>query len=387
MKRPMRGRHVLLAALLLAPASAAMPEERSLAPVRPIRVLLKEGAERLTVSGTTAFTVSDPATGLLMGHYRGYMPVTVGAVGGGLGVDGRIFATSGLLVEAVEGGWVRLEGRPYRGVLHLHRVPGGRLVAVNVLPLEEYVRGVMRAEVAPDWPLEALRAQAVAARTYALYAALTSEQAIYDLTATTASQMYAGAWGEDGRSDEAVLSTRGVVLTYEGMVIPAFYHSASGGMTEDAVEVWEKRYPFIVGIPDPFSAGAPHHLWEETLPEETVRRVLAAGGHALGVIQSIETDGRTRSGRIQRLLVRHASGMLTLEAKAFRRLVGAEILRSTNFTVLRNGTEFTFVGKGWGHGVGLSQWGAKGMADLAFGYEDILRYYFPLATLHRLAER
>jgi stage II sporulation protein D len=383
----MRGRPLLLAALLLALASAATPQERSLGPVWPIRVLLKEGVERLTVSGTTAFTVSDPATGLLVGHYRAYMPVTVGAVRGGLGVDGRAFAASALLVEPVGGGWVRLEGRPYRGVLRLHRGPSSRLVTVNVLPLEEYVRGVMRAEVAPDWPIEALKAQAVLARTYALYAALTSGQAPYDLTATTASQMYAGAWGEDGRSDEAVLSTRGVVLTHEGMVIPAFYHSASGGMTEDAVEVWEKRYPFIVGVPDPFSAGSPHHLWEETLPEETVRRVLAAGGHALGVIRSIETAGRTRSGRIQRLLVRHASGMLTLEAKAFRQLVGAEVLRSTNFTVVPNGAEFTFVGKGWGHGVGLSQWGAKGMAELAFGYEDILGYYYPLAALHRLAER
>ena len=71
----------------------------------------------------------------------------------------------------------------------------------------------------------------------------------------------------------------------------------------------------------------------------------------------------------------------------FRRLVGAEVLRSTNFTVLQNGTGFTFVGKGWGHGVGLSQWGAKGMAELAFGYEEILRYYFPLTALHRLPER
>jgi stage II sporulation protein D len=171
------------------------------------------------------------------------------------------------------------------------------------------------------------------------------------------------------------------------MVIPAFYHSASGGMTEDAVEVWEKRYPFIVGVPDPFSGGAPHHLWEETLPEETLRRLLADAGHSLGVIRSIELDGRSRSGRVQRLLIRHESGLLTLDAKVFRRLVGAEVLRSTNFTILRNGAGFTFVGKGWGHGVGMSQWGAKGMAELAFAYEEIVQYYFPLAALHRLPER
>jgi len=311
----------------------------------------------------------------------------VAAAGRFFGVEGRAFAASALLVEPVGGGWVRLDGRPYRGVLRLHRERGGHLTAVNVLPLEEYVRGVMRVEIAPDWPLEAMKAQAVVARTYALYAALTSGEAPYDLTATTTSQLYAGAWGEDTRSDEAVLGTRGVVLTYEGMVIPAFYHSASGGMTEDAVEVWEKQYPFIVGVPDPFSAGAPHHLWEETIPEETLRQRLAAGGYALGIIQRIEPAGRSRSGRIQRLLIRHGTGLLALEAKVFRRLLGAEVLRSTNFSVLGNGAGFTFVGKGWGHGVGLSQWGAKGMAELAFGYEEILQYYFPLTALHRLPER
>jgi len=383
----MRGRPLLLAALLLALPATATPGEAPPGPPWPVRVLLREGADRVTVSGTSAFTLADPATGLLVGHYRAYAPVTVAAAGRFFGVDGRAFAPTTLLVEPIGGGWVRLDGRPYRGVLRMHREPGGRLMTVNVLPLEEYVRGVMRAEIAPDWPLEAMKAQAVVARTYALYAVLTSGEAPYDLTATTASQLYAGAWGEDTRSDEAVRGTRGVVLTYEGMVIPAFYHSASGGMTEDAVEVWEKRYPFIVGVPDPFSAGAPHHLWEETLPEETLRRRLAAGGYALGVIGSIELDGRSRSGRIQRLLIRHASGLLTLDAKAFRRLVGAEVLRSTNFTILRNGAGFTFVGKGWGHGVGMSQWGAKGMAELAFAYEEIVQYYFPLTALHRLPER
>jgi stage II sporulation protein D len=382
----MRGRPLLLAALLLFPAGTAMPEEAGPGPSWPVRVLLRETADRLTVSGTSAFTLADPATGLLVGHYRAYAPVAVAAAYGGLSVDGRAFATSALLVEPVPGGWARLDGRPYRGVLRLHRQAGGRLLAVNVLPLEEYVRGVMRAEIAPDWPFEAMKAQAVVARTYGLHAALTNRDAPYDLLATTADQVYAGAWGEDTRSDEAVLSTRGVVLTYEGMVIPAFYHSASGGMTEDAVEVWEKRYPFIVGVADPFSAGSPHHLWEVTLAEEMLRRRLAAGGYALGVIQSIEPAGWTRSGRVQRLRIRHGADLLTIEAKAFRHLVGAEVLRSTNFSVLRNGAGFTFIGKGWGHGVGLSQWGAKGMADLAFGYEEILQYYFPLAVLRRLPE-
>ncbi|MBI3003624.1 MAG: SpoIID/LytB domain-containing protein [candidate division NC10 bacterium] len=379
----MRGRLLLLAALLLAPTAAALGEGPA-GPAWPIRVLVRQGGGRLSVSGSSALTFADPTTGLLLGHYRAYAPVTVSALRGGVGVDGRAFAASAVLVEPVGGGWVRLEGRPYRGVLRLSRDGGGRLMAVNVLPLEEYVRGVMRAEIAPDWPLEAMRAQAVVARTYALHAALTAGEAPYDVTATTADQVYAGAWGEDSRTDEAVLSTRGVVLTYEEMVIPAFYHSASGGMTEDAVEVWEKRYPFIVGVSDPFSAGAPHHLWEETLPEDILRRRLTAGGYPVGAIVSIEPATWTRSGRVRYLTIRHGAGALTLEAKVFRQLVGAEVLRSTHFTVLRNGNHFTFVGRGWGHGVGLSQWGAKGMADLAFGYEEILRYYFPLGTLLRL---
>jgi stage II sporulation protein D len=282
-----------------------------------------------------------------------------------------------------ERGLLWVDGRPYRGSIEVWRTSGG-LQVINEIGLEEYVRGVMKGEVFPDWPYEALKAQATVARTYALYERLKNPQALFHLQATTVSQVYRGVYGEDPRSDVAVQATRGIVLTYQRRIIPAFYHAASGGHTEDAVEVWEAKYPFIIGVEDAFSAIAPHHRWKEVVPLAEIRRALERVGWRVGEIQRIEPINRNRSGRIQQLRIWHSHGVIEMDAKQFRQLVGVDRLRSAAFTVHPNGSEVIFSGRGWGHGVGLSQWGAKGMADLAYDYTQILKYYYPLAALMRL---
>lgn len=352
--------------LLLLPAGFSWAEEW------PIRVLLKEGSwsVRLKVDGWTRLEESQGKPVRRLSPGEEILVVWDGKAGR----SSRLQPETGLL-------WV--DGRPYRGSIEVWRTSGG-LQIINQVGLEEYVRGVMRVEAPPDWPYEALKAQATVARTYALYERLKSPQALFHLLATTASQVYRGVNGEDPRSDVAVRATRGVVLTYRGRIIPAFYHAASGGHTEDAVEVWEAKYPFIIGVEDRFSKIAPHHRWEETVPLVEIRRVLERAGWRLGEIQWIEPVSRNRSGRIQRLRIWHSSGVIEMEVKQFRQLVGADRVRSTSFTAHLNGREVIFIGRGWGHGVGLSQWGAKGMADLAYDYTRILKHYFPLAELMRL---
>lgn len=273
--------------------------------------------------------------------------------------------------------------RLYRGNVEVWNTSGG-LQVINQVGLEDYVRGVMKVEADPEWPVEALKTQAVVARTYALYERLVSPAALYHLHATTASQVYRGVNGEDPRTDRAVRETRGIVLAYGGRIIPAFYHSASGGHTEDAVEVWEKKYPFIVGVKDPYSADAPHQQWEVAIPRPEIHEALERVGGRLGAIRKIDVVRRTRSGRVSRLRVWDAAGFLEMDGKRLRELLGPDRIRSTRFTVYSDGPSILFVGHGWGHGVGLSQWGAKGMADLAYDYTAILKQYFPLAELVRL---
>jgi stage II sporulation protein D len=341
----------------------------------PVRVLLNEGVPsiHLQVEGPSRFEELERRVVQVLPAGRELQVAWDGRAGASF----RLQPDHGLF-------WIN--GRPYRGSVEVWSTPGG-LQIINQVGLEDYVRGVMKVEANPDWPLEALKAQAVVARTFALFERYADPDALYHLQATTASQVYRGVSGEDPRSDLAVQLTRSEVLTYHGRIIPAFYHSASGGQTEDAVEVWEKKYPFIVGRADPFSAVAPDHDWEVTVPGEEIRQALERYGWRLGEIRRIETVRRTRSGRVSRIRIWDDAGVLDVDGKRLRQVLGPDRLRSTMFTVYAAGDQFLFVGKGWGHGVGLSQWGAKAMADLAYDYTQIVKYYFPLAELRRLPQQ
>lgn len=338
----------------------------------PVRVLLKEGASNIQLKGAGPSRLEE-IEGRLVQVLPPGEEVNV-AWNGKAGTHFRLRPDLGLF-------W--MDRRPYRGMVEVWNTSGG-LQVINQVALEDYVRGVMKVEANPEWPVEALKTQAVVARTFALYERLGSPEALYHLQATTASQVYRGVSGEDPRTDRAVWETQGMVLAYRGRIIPAFYHAASGGWTEDAVEVWEKRYPFIVGVEDPFSHEAPHHHWEERIPSFEIREALLTAGWRVGEILQIETVRRTRSGRVRWLRIWDGAGWLSINGKRFREILGPDRIRSTRFTIYPEGPAFLFVGQGWGHGVGLSQWGAKGMADLAYDYTRILKYYFPLAELVQL---
>ena len=140
----------------------------------------------------------------------------------------------------------------------------------------------------------------------------------------------------------------------------------------------------LVGVEDPHSFGSPYFVWQQVLPLDGVRRALGAAGYDGGPIVGLEPLEFSRTGRIQMLRVRTANGAFTLEGKRFRELLGWEVVRSTRFTATVDGKVARLIGRGWGHGVGMPQWGAKGMADLAYRAEEILRFYFPGAEIQPL---
>ncbi|MFQ5656512.1 MAG: SpoIID/LytB domain-containing protein, partial [Candidatus Methylomirabilales bacterium] len=337
-----------------------------------VRVLLKESAAAVYLKAHGPARIEEVGRQTVW-----HLPPGRGVQVAWEGRDGTVFRLRS------DAGLFTIDGRPYRGSVEVWNTPSG-LQVINQVTLEDYVRGVMKVETNPDWPFEALRAQAVVARTFALYERLANPEALYHLQATTASQVYRGVRGEDPRSDQAIRSTQGVVLTYRGRIIPAFYHAASGGWTEDAIEVWEAKYPFIVGVDDPFSTSAPLHEWRLTISRSEIREVLNQFGLHVGQIRRIKTVYRTRSGRVRQLRFWHGTGILDIEGKRLRQMLGPDRIRSTRFTVHQEGDEVIFVGEGWGHGVGLSQWGAKAMADRGYNYTQILKHYYPLASLMRL---
>jgi stage II sporulation protein D len=345
-----------------------------------VRVLLAEGRPALLIGSGGPLTLTDASGRRILaqrttgGGYRlapHHQAVLVRETGQ---------SAPRLVVWPADGAVVSLDGQPFRGRLDVVATKGA-LTAVNVVELESYLQGVLKDEIPVGWPAEAAKAMAIAARTYAVYQRLQNPNALFHLRATTASQVYKGARGEDARTNWAVQATRGQILAFGGQPLPAFYHSCSGGATEDATDVFGLEYDIVPGVKDDFSKACPYALWIERLTAGQIEGGLARAGYSVGRVLAIQDLIRSRTGRILRIEIRHAGGTLVLEGKRFREALGNEVLRSTDFEVRTDGNAYTFVGRGSGHGVGMSQWGAKEMADLAYQHRDILKFYYPLATI------
>jgi stage II sporulation protein D len=277
-----------------------------------------------------------------------------------------------------DGARLYLDIYPYRGVLELRRTAAGRLTVINELDLEEYLYGVLKNEVDPQWPTEALKAQAVASRTWALYSLNRFASEGYDVCATADCQVYRGVTAEDPRTSAAVDETRGEVMTYQGRPIFAAYHSDSGGSTESSELVWGGAYVYLRGVADPYSVGAPRHEWIVRMDLATFENRVRRSGRMIANVTGIEVAEATPSGRAALLRVAGAHGVLLLRGAELRAVLGAD-LRSTLFTVRLvpdDPPQVEFQGRGSGHGVGLSQWGARGMAEVGRRYQEILSYYY-----------
>jgi len=286
---------------------------------------------------------------------------------------GRVFSPRG------EGPW-RLGDRRYRGRLELRAVPGG-LIVVNTIALEDYVATTVGGEMPASWPDQALRAQAVATRTYALYQRERRLGEAWDLRATELSQVYRGVEAENVRTRRASDATRGEILTHAGRPILAVFHSTSGGRTASASEVWGRSVPYLGSIDVEHEEDAPFTYWRTVFPPETLDGVLAAQGADLGPIRRIEVESRTESGRVERIIARGRERLLVLGGDRLRALVEALGLRSTLFDIRETPQGFAFVGSGYGHGVGMSQWGAREMARRGASYQRILARFYPGARL------
>jgi stage II sporulation protein D len=358
---------------------AALPET-GFAALQDVRVLVAEGRKSLTVTSGGGLTVTD-VTGRRILAFRGNgEAVRLFPHGGNVLVHETGAFAPTLLVWPSRLSMVNLEGQAFRGYLEVHRLDGA-LAAVNVVDLEEYLQGVLKDEIPPGWPAEAAKAVAIAARSYAVYRMQQNAGGLFHLRATTASQVYGGATGEDARTSWAVQATRGQILTFGGQPIAAFYHACSGGVTEDAMDVFGLKFDTVLGVTDNFSLGCPHALWVERLTTQQIEGALSRAGYRIGRLVGIQDLVRSRTGRILNVAIHHTRGTITLDGKRFREVLGNDVIRSTDFQVKSNAGGFTFVGRGWGHGVGLSQWGAKEMADLAYQYQDILKFYYPLAEI------
>ncbi|TAN61482.1 SpoIID/LytB domain-containing protein [bacterium] len=290
------------------------------------------------------------------------------------GVSGR------LQITPLSGGYVSVNKRSYRGKINLIALDG-RLLVVNELGLEDYLRGVISNEVAHYWPMEALKAQAIIARTYALYQKQFTKNKYFDLTSDVYSQVYGGRPAQRWRTNRAVDLTRAKVLTFQGNLFPTYYHATCAGKTEDSLELWKIDLASLKGVVCGFCADSPHFRWQAKIDLGQMKDKLVKKGFSIVDISGVEITRLSASGRVSALKIQGENAGIEITAKDFRQALGPDVIRSLNFTIRVISGIAYIDGLGWGHGVGLCQWGMYKMARNGYKHAQILEYYFPQSKL------
>lgn len=276
-----------------------------------------------------------------------------------------------------KGEFIYIEGRPYRGSIEIAEGRDG-LMVINELNLEAYVAGIINNEISSKWPTDVIKTQAVVARTYAVFNRERRAKNKYHVEGTVMGQVYGGAASEDPVAKRAVMETSGEILTFGGEPALTVYHSNAGGMTEASIEVWANDYPYLRSVKSPFDDEAPQYYWELPIHAEAFAGFLRKAGHRIGSPVEVEIIERTSAGRVKAAVIRDSEGgFIKISGEDLRKAVGYSGLKSTLFEVSKTGELFVFKGRGSGHGVGLSQWGAKGMAEDGYSYREILKHYYP----------
>jgi stage II sporulation protein D len=339
-----------------------------------VRVAVIKGADLVKVEGNGVLAADENGEPL-----KGISPFYVVGSRYGLTVNGKVlhrFTASAPL-------FILVNGRKYRGIVEVSPADKGMLV-VNELPLEDYLVGLINCEISSQWPIEAIKAQAVVARSYAVYQIEARKNAMYQLESTVMDQVYEGCAIEDSRAELGVKDTAGEVLTYDNKVIQAFYHSNCGGHTEASENVWGVPLPYLKGVECVYCLMAPSAKWEQTIPLKKIESLLKSNGYQVNGLQDIKAGKKNKSGRVTDLTLLSARGSMVISAVNLRKAIGYSVIKSTNFEVSTAGEDAFFIGTGYGHGVGLCQWGAKQRAADGFDYREILSYYYPGTRLERI---
>jgi stage II sporulation protein D len=353
-----------------------------------IRVALVESTRNVELQGTDIELRPLPAaedSACVRCRGRSWRAAFVRAVWTGTAIDIEGRQAPGFRLRSDRA--IRFNGREYGATIDLVR-HGAGMAVVNELPLEDYLVGVLRAEASETWPIEALRAQAIVARTYSAHHRLLGGGRPFHVVASTANQLFAGRVPVASPLWAAAHDTVGQVLRLDGGLFPAFYHTECGGHTEDPRLVFAARnMPALRPVVCPFSAGSPHYAWNLDLSLADLGDLLRRHGIDVGRVTTIAVSERTPSVRAVAVTVQGTRGSARLRGHDFRRIVGYDTLKSTLFSVAITGQTARFAGRGYGHGVGFCQWGARGMAEQGYSARQILAFYYPDATLSRLDAR
>ncbi len=350
-----------------------------------IRIAVAKDIDSVTIKINGAYEISNPATREILEKDLGLSATIISKGSQGLKLGERQLDYARLRFYSNHDVAVIAAGkeRRYRGFVDVLLLPSGKLLVINQLEVEDYIKGVLLHEVSNHWPLEALKAQAVATRSYAFVQIAANIKKDFDVTNDIYSQVYGGRTSERYRTNLAVDATKSEVLIFAGEILPTYFHATCGGHTEDAIELWPKQsLAPLKGVRCAYCRQSPHYFWKRNIWLKEIQEKLNARGYPLGLIEDISITSRDASERILVLVITDRSAkQITISGKDFREILGPNFIRSNNYFVVMKGYYCDFFGKGWGHGVGMCQWGAQGMSAQGLSYDKILEFYYPKATI------
>jgi stage II sporulation protein D len=308
----------------------------------------------------------------------------------GLLLAGSVQTPAELLISPLAGSTLTLDGLPYRGSMLIVRESDAALRVINLVDLEKYLYSVVGSEVNADTPPAALQAQAIVARTYAVARLGSHEDLGFDLHAGDLDQAYNGVSAESESVVDAVDATRGVVMVWGNHLVNAYYSACDGGFTSDGGELRDPE-PYLQAVRDPYCPFSPYMAWTADVPAQPlVDQLVAAGAVPKGLagasLTGVRPGATDDSGRLVAINLVTRDRIVTVAATEFRSAAGTRIVKSTRIQSLSYGGGIIHVtGSGYGHGVGMCQLGARGMAQDGLGVYAIINFYYPGVLLTQLA--
>lgn len=350
-----------------------------------IRIIIEDPSVSLSIKGQYAIETLQNHE-VLLESKDSLEETEVFPTNAGVKIGQNDFNVYGIRILPTVGANIEINKKKYRGIVDIIRTKNMKLTVVNHVDIEEYLYGVLYHEVPHDWPMETLMAQAIAARTYAVYRKTKLPNKDYDLTNDQYSQMYGGKEGERWRGKWAINMTKGKVLKYKGEILPAFYSSCCGGHTENADFVWGIDLKPLKGRACSYCKESPYYNWKASFSFQQIEEKLNKTDFKCAGIKWVKVKDVDNSGRPKFITVTDKKGDKNIPADKFRLALGGyEFLKSTKFKIDIDMTKGVFFnGHGWGHGVGMCQWGAKGLADKGYEHDKILAFYYPEAVIEKI---
>jgi len=356
------------------------------------------GVDSVRISIDSSFNITRLDGWIIMRNTK-IRKATCTSIGDNIKIDDLTIKEKIVRLEPLNDGTVNIDGTNYHGNILIHN-ENDKISLVNEVNVEDYLSGVIGKEIGNSSPEAALKTQAITARTFAIYEQRTSsyknEKRIFDLYDDQRSQVYGGIDSETSVTIKVVRETRGTVLAYNNKLVKTFYSSTCGGYTEPAWEIFpndiEKGLPPLAGGKCGYCTSSKYYNWKATFKKDELLKILLPD-KSEKMLQSLTTSRYLPGGHVAQIAVTISGepNNIVLDAYSeFRRRINSigtspnKNIRSTLFEIKDIGDSYQFIGKGWGHAIGLCQVGAINMASLGWDYRTILQYYYPQADIVKI---